>query len=488
MSEKSGFEELMSQVDGFIFHPLTLGFVGFGVFCGLLVFAMNNAKTGKSNPLKFSDTVWLNYVYWFAILFAPILAIIFVSILAMLTKVGGQILTDDTTGLLGQDNLRWYVLAYVGLLTALGGVISTPLALIRVYTTERQTLTGEIQSKLAADAHFISIMKDATDDLNARHQTTQAKDDGGYVDIWQDDIMRRNDAMNRLERLAGEFVDEAPRIARLLSVYLREMTRDYPAEQMPEGLEADEIRKWANGLKVQRSDMETAAQVLGRLHELTQVPVEDLAIDLKGVNLQAMTLQNLNFEHATLNEAALDGAILTGSKFNRANLYYATLVGARLNFAELNGTRLNFASLTRAELNGAKLNGAKLFKTILHWANLSGVELKEAKLNETEINGANLKGVCLNGAKLSDITLSGQQLSEVEAKGVALRIIDFRETPDVEALVTSAFGDASVILPENIKPLIKDKWPDQELEDNDYNSEWELFKQDPDAYVPPQHR
>jgi uncharacterized protein YjbI with pentapeptide repeats len=144
-------------------------------------------------------------------------------------------------------------------------------------------------------------------------------------------------------------------------------------------------------------------------------------------------LHNLNIEHAKLNHVKLDGAELYGSILN----------GAILNGAELN----------RAKLNGAKLERAELY---------------EAKFNRAQLNGAALRAV--------------------RARGSALRSMSLERVKNLENLLARAFGDASVTLPEDMQPLVKDKWPDTVLGHPEFEIEWELFQKDPEAYIPPQNR
>ncbi|MBU0643346.1 MAG: pentapeptide repeat-containing protein, partial [Alphaproteobacteria bacterium] len=292
----------------------------------------------------------------------------------------------------GESDFRFLLTKTTALTAVLGGLIALPFTALRLKHTATQT-------RHAADVLFNEKLNDANTDLHARYQTTEKQEDGTYVDIWKDDIVRRNGAIDRLEALAVEDPSFAPRIARILCVYLKEMSSEHRAEEMPQGLYGVAIRDWARGLTVKRSDMETAAQVLGRLHDKTGVPAKDLAIDLSRVNLQAMRLSELNFEHATM--------------------------------------------------NGVKLNGA-------------------------ELSGASLNG--------------DTDLTAVHATGAALRAVNLKGVPKLEDLVTSAFGDASVILPDDIKHLVKDTWPDEELDDKEYHEEWNRFAKELKAYVPPQRR
>ncbi len=389
------------------------------------------------------------------LLWAALGAVLAAGLLTLLAEIAWGTVRPETPA--GESDFRFLLTKTTALTAVLGGLIALPFTALRLKHTATQT-------RHAADVLFNEKLNDANTDLHARYQTTEKQEDGTYVDLWQDDIIRRNGAIDRLEALAVEDPSFAPRIARILCVYLREMSSEHRAEEMPQGLQGVAIRDWARGLTVKRSDMETAAQVLGRLHDKTGVSPENLAIDLSRVNLQAMRLSELNFEHATMNGVKLNGAELSGAKLNRAELNGAELNFAELNFAELNGAELYGAELNWAKLNLAKLNGAKL-----DWAKLNG-----AKLNFAELIGASLNG--------------DTDLTAVHATGAALRAVNLKDVPNLEDLVTSAFGDASVILPDGIKHLVKDTWPDEELDDKEYHEERNRFAKELKAYVPPQRR
>lgn len=408
MSEKSGFLEFMSQVDGFIFHPLTLGLVGFGVFCALLVFAMNNAKTGKSNPLKFSDTVWLNYVYWFAILFAPILAIIFVSILAMLTQVGLRILSGNT--MQGEaDNLRWYVLSFVGLLTALGGIIGTPLALIRVHTTERQTSTAEqglitdrinkaveglgsnknvkrplrdqygtrihkeIEQPTQNDASTLGMIRGTS--LGWKHapeKQTRATNEPLYEEITVPNIEVRIGAIYSLERIAQDSPRDHIQIMEILCAYIR---GNVPVKSLKPS------RPPYIWPKV-RQDIQTAINVIGRRSKFQrlQESATSFRLDLRAVDLSGADFQKWNFSAAIFGSSKIEGA-----NFSKANL----------QGADFSNCMLNYTAFTGADLTGAKLNGAKITDCPPSFTN----QLNTEKLFGAMIMGADFSGIQFFGTE-----------------------------------------------------------------------------------------
>ena len=153
---------------------------------------------------------WLNAVIVFAIGFAPILALLFFAVLAMLFQTAQTLLTDNQ---IEATDLRWYALSFVGLLTALAGIIGTPLALIRVFTTERQTAaqeTGLITDRISK----------AIDQLG--HKNTAV----------------RIGAIHSLERIIADSSKDRDMVMRTLNAYLvfksREMDDAKPTPDPPE--------------------------------------------------------------------------------------------------------------------------------------------------------------------------------------------------------------------------------------------------------------
>ncbi|WP_432448079.1 pentapeptide repeat-containing protein [Aliiroseovarius marinus] len=233
-------------------------------------------------------------------------------------------------------------------------IIGFPLVVWRSVVAQKQT-------DHAGDVLFNDKLNEAVQYLHAQRQVTVEDDKGEKFNAWEDDIIRRNGAIDRLEALAVERPAYAPRIARMLCVYLKEMSKEYPAKEKPKKPNDAKIWLWTKSLKVSRSDMESAAQVLGRLHYKTGVPPKELAIDLSGANLQAMRLIRSNFSGANLanidaDAAMLHGSDLTSSWLDGASLTGAWLIGAKLRsagigvFSDMRGIRWNMASLRQLNL------------------------------------------------------------------------------------------------------------------------------------------
>ena len=127
---------------------------------------------------------------------------VFFLILVPTLLVGllGLIIDVVTSG--GADNTY---LRIGGLTAVLGGIIALPLTLIRL--------------NLAQESLFNDKINEATKGLYARRQVTVGEGENAK-DHWQDDIVQRNAAIDRLAGLAKERSSEASRIARQLSVFV----------------------------------------------------------------------------------------------------------------------------------------------------------------------------------------------------------------------------------------------------------------------------
>ncbi|AUH34372.1 pentapeptide repeat-containing protein [Paracoccus tegillarcae] len=217
----------------------------------------------------------------------------------------------------------------------------------------------------------------------------------------------------------------------------------------------------------------------------------DLAgLHLGGVRLESARLEGAELWGARLEGAELWGARLEGASLGRARLEGAELWGARLEGASLGRARLEGAELGRARLEGAELWGARLEGAKLWGARLEGAELGRARLEgaelwEARLEGAELWEARLEGAELWEARLGRTILTAAKCNGAALRMVDLSSTVDLTGdQVKSAFGDASVTLPEHLRPP-PDHWPDWVMDREDFDNEWAEFRDNPDSYTPP---
>ena len=101
--------------------------------CAFNFLGVERAKKGEISADWLVETI-SGAAGVFAPIWVLLLGLVFYSLWALAS--------DFNSKLTGSD-LRWHVLALVGMITALGGLLGAPLALLRVITTERQVKAAE---------------------------------------------------------------------------------------------------------------------------------------------------------------------------------------------------------------------------------------------------------------------------------------------------------------------------------------------------------
>jgi uncharacterized protein YjbI with pentapeptide repeats len=343
----------------------------------------------------------------------------------------------------------------------LTGVIGAGLVAWRNWTASRQ-------ADLQDEALFNDKINAAAEDLAARRQVTRRitvtkgrETEKKVLTEWQDDVVTRSAAIDRLESLARERaqVDPTivPRIASLLSVYVRELSKG-DLKPKEHGLSEEEatpeaLSLWARSLRPIRSDLEKAAQVLGRLRRIAGQ--QELVIDLREANLQGFNLQELDFDLALMKEAKVQGASLSQTLLRRAALQGTKMQGTKLTNARMQGAYLSRAQLQGAVLSGAQMQGAEIFGTRLQGAMLHAAQLQGALLYKADLHGAKL-----HGTRISQSTI----LLEGTLVGAGVRSVDWSSADSPLLEVAEMFGDGSVVLPfdnPNWWPsvsLVRDAW------------------------------
>lgn len=314
-----------------------------------------------------------------------------------------------------------------------------------------------------------------------------------------DDIVTRAAAIDRLFGLVQERPAEAERVARLLSIYVRELSGEFPPEQSPRarwrkakypengpersdeevfevtGLRPEDadiktVRAWAGRLTPCRSDIERAAQTLGRLSTIPGVTLPDRSVDLRSANLQGFDLNWPNLEGAWLTDAHLEGALLGDAHLERASLGGAHLEGARLFNAHLEWAWLSGAHVEGAWLNGAHLEEARLDKAHLEGASFRGAHLERAWLAVAHLEGASLDGAHLEGCG---------GLDTASLRGALLTDMDLTRVPEILQHLAECLGDGSVLLPNWITPGSPDwpaHWSTESLDWDAVTERWTQFK------------
>ena len=305
--------------------------------------------------------VFLGVLLWVVLFATLFVGLIYVIAEAVLTPHPDVV--DD----------KWDFRFALAKLTAITAVIGALIAF--PFTVWRIRLTRE-QVKLNDTSLFNEKFSAAATGLAARKQVTQIAQEGDSKTVlteWADDLVSRAIAIEQLEGLAKERPAEAPRIARILSVYLAEMSRDHPAQQPPKGGDAAELNEWAENLKP-RSDMEKAAQTMGRIRSISGVDLGEVGLDVRFCNLQGCDLNDLNFDKAKMQ-------------------------GARLQAAQMWRTQMQGADLKDAQMQGADLRKTEFdAETNFRGADLSGAQIRSVDFSQTRISAEQLNSAFGDGS------------------------------------------------------------------------------------------
>jgi uncharacterized protein YjbI with pentapeptide repeats len=407
----------------------------------------------------------------------------------------------------------------LGLGALLAALLGAPFLIWGTWLKHKATAIQHRLADLTDASMFNDKINAAVEGLYSRRQVTRVvvKDDTEAVlTEWQDDILKRGAAIDRLEGLARERPSETPRIADMLSIYVRELSREFPAKDSPRrkwqllvepdddsapldssgalyalDLHPDDVTieglgRWAAALAPCRTDMEKAAQALGRLRNIPGIVEDDVKIDLRGAMLQSFDLRSLDFREASLEGARMEGANLRGVQF----------ANTELRKARIEGADLRYANMERADLEQARMEGADLGYAQLEWSNLSnarmdGADLTGARMDGADLTGARMKGADLTGARMDGAGLTGARmddLTEATLRGACARSVNYSSVRISGDKVKSMFGDASVILPGGVGPDSPDwpaHWPKWKLVGEDFWTEWRKWQADPAAYIPP---
>lgn len=305
-----------------------------------------------------------------------------------------------------------------------------------------RTLVAQKQADVAEQALFNDKLKAAADDLHARREIRRKKklDDAEELGFIEDDIVRRVTAIDRLEALAQERPEEAPRIARLLCVYLRQLSKSIGPdhEEHP------------------RADMEAAAQTIGRMKRIEGVEPEAVEIDLRAANLAGFDLRDLLFDDAMLQDAKLSTSDLRGASLRRANLQICQLDKAQLNHADMRDAKLGHAFLYRARLANAHMQRAVL----------ANADLCEADLLETGLQGALLSAIDLD---------NGTGLQSALLRGSAMWMFDLSRATHLKSLsLDQVFGDASM----KVFGLPPAHWEQESLRWDEFEDRWRAWQKE----------
>lgn len=219
-----------------------------------------------------------------------------------------------------------------------------------------RTVVAQRQAETADEALFNEKIRDAAAALSARREVTTPIQGGvGAGNQWQDDLLVRIAAIDRLEGLAEERPDAATRIERLLATYLRET---FPAKSLSpiKDLEAR---------KVPRSDLQAAISAIGKVHAALVARGEvDYRLNLRNCDFDWVDFSRLNFFAVDMTASRFNGAIFIHSNFDGALMVRCLLDYGRFYEADFTGVRFDGATHTRADTSHGGLQTFNMSKSM----------------------------------------------------------------------------------------------------------------------------
>ena len=445
--------------------------LGVALLSALIAWVLNLQSRPK-RTLQWGSDLFLKT---FATVLAPVWAFLLVDVIYSLFVMTSRFDPNEA----GVD-LRWHILAFVGLITALGGLVSAPLGLIRVWTTERQTRTAE-------QGHMTDRISKAIEQLGAEKSV---KKDGTETSV--PNIEVRVGGLLSLERISQDSVTydkgrDHVRVMEILCAYIRNNAPARDAQPLPvdalAALEEDAseddlaaylkeietrtetIREWARKLPKPREDIQIALAIIDRrdaeqrLYEArwgkdalpdaewvfdapcptlpdteeaitdgtlkkfrtTLVEWQNRIENYKGYrpDLRGTNLQSADLSHLNLAGIKFEGAQMQGVVSWQTQLQGASLVGAQLQGTFLWEVQLQGADLWDAQLQGANLKSAQLQGAKIWNAQLQGAKIWNAQLQWADLSGAQMQGANLRSAKLQGADLSGAQMSSATSFSTA---------------------------------------------------------------------
>lgn len=346
-------------------HPLFYVFVGLTVLFGLIQFFVGrDAGEEKSDRtlIPLPNRPALKAVFVFALILAPIwLALLGVVLWALV----GIVITIPEFEASKDAELRWHVLSLIGLITALGGLLGTPVALVRLFMTERQTTATEeglITDRINKAVEGLGAEKTVTRlgrDISFRTDDEIFREFEWFDELYElpnvtYDLNRtewrshsrtlpnlevRVGAIYALERIAQDSLRDHIQIMEILCAYIRE---NAPATDLAP---SDDLET----RPTPRTDIQTAIRVIGRRSERGKAleAAERFRLDLRNCDLSGVDFSKKDFSAAMFHRCRIEAAI-----FRETKLYGTEMFGSLLNHsdfwrADMKGTRLDHAIINR---------------------------------------------------------------------------------------------------------------------------------------------
>lgn len=278
---------------------------------------------------------------------------------------------------------RWNALAIVGHITALLALVSAPLALIRVYTTERQTRTAE-------QGHMTDRISKAVEQLGAEKTVKAYSMDNDQKPVQAErtkpNIEVRIGGLLSLERISQDSVKydkgrDHVRVMEIICAYVRENAKK----------ESDQSFADFADIPAPRIDIQTAINILGRRGD-AQLRIE--RSDRYRLNLRSCDLCKIDFTKANLAGGALSYCRLDGATFDQADL-----TGTYLAWCSIHFVSFRTAKMVGTHFEGSNFGDSWFGTSIFAQRTAHSIFIQGADFSKAQRLGGKFKDNCSFGTK-----------------------------------------------------------------------------------------
>ncbi|MCB1735607.1 MAG: DUF2169 domain-containing protein [Gammaproteobacteria bacterium] len=247
--------------------------------------------------------------------------------------------------------------------------------------------------------------------------------DSGKVDAAQIQAMIEADAklveMQRKARAMSPSPSAEP-VSPVIAAYLRELVElwlaqgDSLANRDLRGADLSGLDLSGQDLSrcnLESADLRSARLRKANLHEasLTAAQLADAVLDgadLTQASLNQVQAQGASLRGAILNQVIASDAAFTGADLSDVRAATLVLTGADLRGAVLDGTRFNKAMLVNMQAPESRWHGAVLNETIAYGAQLAAASLDHAQFTKVVLTGAEAPNSRWQGARFTKTLLN----------------------------------------------------------------------------------
>lgn len=327
-----------------------------------------------------------------------------------------------------------------------------------------RSVVAQKQVNVAEQGHITDRLNKAVEGLGAeRNVSRQRRSENGillyhkgsdgeknlrdpiYETITSPNLEVRIGAIFSLERIAQDSDRDHIQIMEILCAYIRQNTPAHEAFEFNEDYNRNKYREIIGKLPPTSIDIQTVLTVIDRR-------------SVNQIKLERKSLSNVSSDDFRLD-------------FGNCNLQKAELFNIKLDFILMSMTNLQGAQLFEAHLRGAFLNATKLQGAHLDAANLQDAYFYKTQLQGVHLNGAQLQRAFLYKAQMDSET----SFDLVALRAAGLKDIDLRNVIISDNQLAETFGDASVLLSDNV--IRPERWSDLILDMDEFRTQWRSFQE-----------